>query len=73
MARRAARVGAVLLEALAQRRRLRAVARLTPRDWSRRPGGGDGTGAPSRFSRIHLPRFTGDVRLPTEVTVRKLP
>ena len=35
--------------------------------------GGDGGGVPSRFSRIHLPRRTGEVRLAFEVTVRMLP
>ena len=37
------------------------------------PGGGCGTGAPRRFSSTHLPRLTGDVRLPADVVVRKLP
>ena len=37
------------------------------------PGGGDGGGVPSRFSRIHLPRTTGDVRSGYDVTVRMLP
>ena len=36
-------------------------------------GGGEGGGLPSRFSRIHEPRVTGDVRFGAEVTVRKLP
>jgi len=36
-------------------------------------GGGSGGGLPSRFSRIHAPRVTGDVRFATEVTSRKLP
>ena len=36
-------------------------------------GGGDGGGVPSRFSRIHLPRTTGDVRSGYDVTVRMLP
>src|SRR3954467_302700 len=37
------------------------------------PAGGDGGGAPSRFSRIHFPRTTGDVRSGYDVTVRILP
>ena len=36
-------------------------------------GGGDGGGLPKRFSNIHAPRVTGDVRLGEEVTMRKLP
>ena len=36
-------------------------------------GGGGGGGVPSRFSRIHLPRITGDVRVAYDVTVRMLP
>ena len=36
-------------------------------------GGGGGGGVPSRFSRIHLPRTTGDVRSGYDVTVRMLP
>src|SRR4029077_6989240 len=36
-------------------------------------GGGGGGGVPSRFSRIHLPRCTTDVRLGYDVTVRMLP
>ena len=32
-------------------------------------GGGSGGGLPSRFSRIHEPRVTGDVRFGAEVTV----
>src|ERR1700679_2609285 len=36
-------------------------------------GGGTGGGVPKTFSRIHLPRATGDVRSATEVTSRKLP
>ena len=35
--------------------------------------GGGGTGVPSRFSRIHLPRRTGDVRFAYDVTVMMLP
>src|SRR5580698_7672101 len=35
-------------------------------------GGGVGAGVPSRFSKTHLPRATGDVRFATEVTSRKL-
>src|SRR4051794_34031989 len=35
-------------------------------------GGGEG-GEPRMFSRIHLPRLTGDVRVGLEVTVRTLP
>ena len=34
---------------------------------------GGGGRRPSRFSRIHLPRCTGDVRFAAEVTIRKLP
>ena len=34
-------------------------------------GGGDG-GVPRMFSRIHLPRFTGDVRVGFDVAVRML-
>ena len=36
-------------------------------------GGGAGGGVPSMFSRIHLPRSTGDVRFGYDVTVRMLP
>ena len=36
-------------------------------------GSGGGGGVPSRFSRIHLPRTTGDVRSGYDVTVRMLP
>ena len=36
-------------------------------------GGGVGAGLPSRFSRIHLPRMTGDVRLAFDVTSSRLP
>ena len=36
-------------------------------------GGGGGGGVPSTFSRIHLPRPTGEVRSEYEVTVRMLP
>ena len=35
-------------------------------------GSGGGGGRPSRFSRIHLPRFTGEVRVGFEVMVRML-
>src|SRR5438067_2040897 len=35
-------------------------------------GGGGGGGAPSKFSRIHFPRMTGEVLLATDVTVRIL-
>ena len=35
--------------------------------------GGGGGGVPTMFSRIHLPRRTGDVRLAYDVTVRMLP
>src|SRR5262245_36146127 len=34
--------------------------------------GGDGGGVPSRTSRIHLPRTTGDVRVAIEVNVNTL-
>ena len=36
-------------------------------------GGGGGGAADSRFSRTHLPRTTGDVRVAYEVSVRMLP
>ena len=36
-------------------------------------GGGGGGGSPSKFSRIQRPRFTGDVRVGLDVTVRMLP
>ena len=36
-------------------------------------GGGGGGGVPRMFSRIHLPRSTGEVRLAYDVTVRMLP
>ena len=36
-------------------------------------GSGGGGGAPRRFSRIHLPRTTGDVRSAYDVTVSMLP
>ena len=36
-------------------------------------GKGGGGGVPMMFSRIHLPRMTGDVRVAYEVTVRTLP
>src|ERR1043166_8330311 len=36
------------------------------------PGGGGG-GEPSKLSRIHLPRSTGDVRVAYEDTVKILP
>ena len=36
-------------------------------------GGGNGGGLPSRFSKIHLPRCTGEVRLALEVTSKMLP
>src|SRR4029079_9231438 len=35
--------------------------------------GGGGGGVPRRFSRIHLPRITGEVRVAYDVTVRILP
>ena len=35
-------------------------------------GGGSGGGRPSILSRIHLPRATGEVRVETDVSVRKL-
>ena len=46
-----------------------------PRSFSSRAGtsgGGGGGGAPRRFSRIHLPRSTGEVRLGYDETVRTL-
>jgi hypothetical protein len=36
------------------------------------PGGGSGGGSPRMLSRIHLPRFTGDVLVGFEVTVSTL-
>ena len=36
-------------------------------------GNGGGGGVPTMFSRIHLPRITGEVRVAYEVTVRMLP
>ena len=36
-------------------------------------GGGSGGGVPSRLSRIHLPRNTGEVRTGCDVIVRMLP
>ena len=36
-------------------------------------GGGGGGGVPSMFSRIHLPRTTGDVRSACDVSARMLP
>ena len=36
-------------------------------------GGGGGGEAPRMFSRIHLPRTTGEVRSGWDVTVRMLP
>src|SRR5262245_41082982 len=36
-------------------------------------GGGGGGGADSKFSRTHLPRFTGDVRFAYDVIVNRLP
>ena len=35
-------------------------------------GNGGGGGVPLRFSRIHLPRITGEVRVAYDVTVRTL-
>ena len=71
MARRAARVGAVAFEPLTNRQRRRPERAGF---WLvSTPGGGCGTGAPRRFSRIRLPRFTGDVRSPADVTVSRLP
>src|SRR4029453_12337267 len=35
-------------------------------------GGGGGGGVPTMFSRIHLPRMTGEVRVGLEVTVSTL-
>ena len=49
----------MLLHALAHRRRRGAVGFSSSGGTS---GGGSGGGLPSRFSRIHLPRITGDVR-----------
>ena len=68
VARGAGRVGAVLLQLLAQRTGL-------PDACSSRPGtsgGGGGGGAFSRFSSIHLPRSTGEVRLAYDDTVSTL-
>ena len=36
------------------------------------PAGGGAGGAPRMFSRIHRPRFTGDVRVGFEVAVKTL-
>ena len=36
-------------------------------------GGGGGGGTPRMFSRIHLPRMTGELRVAYEVTIRMLP
>src|SRR5262252_4637576 len=36
-------------------------------------GGGVGGGVPNRFSRIHFPLITGDVRFALDVTSRRLP
>ena len=51
---------------------LRALGRLFSR-YGGTSGGGTGGGLPSIFSRIHLPRDTGDVRVATDVTVSMLP
>ena len=56
--------------------RSRTVGRLAWVRWSFSAGtlaGGSGGGVPSRLSRIHLPRSTGDVRMACEVRVRMLP
>ena len=49
--------------------------RLRHRSLQKSPtfGGGGGGGIPSTFSRIHLPRSTGEVRSGYDVTVRMLP
>ena len=66
----ARRVRAVLLHPLAHRQRLAVGCR---RSSGGTFGGGGGGGVPSRFSSIHLPRTTGEVRLAYDVTVRMLP
>ena len=71
VARRADRIRAVRLQALPQRDRL---GRSGPDPGSfRRRAAAPEAASPSRFSRIHLPRDTGDVRVATEVTVSMLP
>ena len=70
VARRTGRIRAVLLHPLAHDRlRLRLVALGSGGTF----GGGAGGGVPSRFSRTHLPRSTGDVRSAYDVTIRMLP
>ena len=59
-------------------RSARASRALRPRRWvspsaPAHPAAGPGTSVPSRFSSIHLPRTTGDVRFGNEVTDRMLP
>ena len=71
VAARAHRVRAVLLHPLAHRSAAcRPLLVLLER---RHVGGGGGGGVPSRFSRIHLPRTTGEVRSACDVTIRMLP
>ena len=66
VAARAHRVRAVLLHLLAHRERLRP-SRCCLLSGGTLAGGGGG-GVPSRLSRIHLPRTTGDVRSGCDVT-----
>ena len=73
VARRAGRVGAVLLQALPQRWWARRRPPVGSSRFVSTPGGGGGGGVPSRFSSTHWPRFTGEVRLGAEVTVSTLP
>ena len=72
MARSAVRAGAMHARAAAAARWPSPAAGSFSRLVST-PGGGCGGGAPSRFSRIHLPRTTGDVRFAADVSVSTLP
>ena len=64
------RIVAVLLHPLPDRRGLLRALSFSFNGGTL--GGGRGGGVPRRFSRTHLPRATGDVRLATDVTSRKL-